>query len=62
MNDDEVYSKLSKLHQWNTVSKRWTIKGYKCPYCGKHYHSLRKEIYSHVNKCDGPKEKKSLED
>lgn len=57
MTDDEVYHVLTKLHQWNHVSQRWTIKGYKCPYCGHHYHSLRKEIYNHVRDCDGPKHK-----
>lgn len=62
MTDDEVYEIVTKLYQRKTNG--WFIFGYKCPYCGKHYHTLRKEMYSHVRNCEGPKQKvtRSLED
>lgn len=62
MTDDEVLQVVTKLYQWRSVSKRWTITGYKCPYCEHHYHSLRKQLFDHIKTCEGPKEKRSLED
>lgn len=60
MTDDEVLEVATKLY----TRKRngWFITGYKCPYCDRHYHTLRKEMFRHIRECDGPKEKKSLED
>lgn len=40
----------------------WFIVGFKCPYCQKHYATVRKEFHTHVENCTGPKTKKSLED
>ena len=60
MTDDEVLESAIKLYQRKTNG--WFITGYKCPYCFKHYHTLRKEMLSHIRECDGPKVKKSLED
>lgn len=60
--DSDVPSHVTRLYQWKHVSKGWSIVGYKCPSCGKHYHSIRSEMFTHVENCDGPKEKRSLED
>lgn len=62
MTNEEVLQVAVKLYQYRHVSKRWDITGYKCPYCYKHYFSLRKEFYTHVKECDGPKDKRDLED
>lgn len=58
MNKKEILDSAIKLYQWKPVTKGWTITGYKCPYCYKHYFTLRNEFYTHIDKCDGPKTKK----
>lgn len=60
--DSDVPDNVTRLYQWRHVSKRWDIVGYKCPYCYKHYHSIRQGLFTHVENCTGPKEKPSLED
>jgi len=62
MTNEEVLAKAVKLYAWKHKTGGWYIHGYKCPFCYKHYASLRVEFYSHVKKCKGPKLKKSLED
>lgn len=62
MTNEEVLHVAVKLYEWKPKTGGWFIKGYKCPYCGHHYHTLRKELYSHIKNCDGPKETRSLED
>lgn len=48
---DEILAISVKLYQRR--NNKWFIAGYKCPHCLKHYHSLRKEFYTHVNSCQG---------
>jgi Zn ribbon nucleic-acid-binding protein len=60
MTDQEVYEILTKLY--TKKLNGWFITGYKCPYCGHHYHTLRKEIYNHVRNCEGIENSRSLED
>ena len=57
MDDEEILSILGKLY----TRKRngWFVTGYRCPFCKKHYHTLRKELYNHVRLCEGPKDKKT---
>lgn len=62
MTNEEIYNKAIKLYQRKQVSGGWFITGYKCPYCYKHYFSLRKEFYSHVKECNGPSTVRNLED
>lgn len=62
MTDDEITERAIKLYSWRPKTGGWFIQGYKCPYCYKHYASLRREFYSHTRNCEGPKIKKSLED
>lgn len=50
MTDDEVYHIATKLYQKKKTG--WFITGYKCPYCSRHYHTLRKEMYGHIRSCD----------
>ena len=57
MNREEILECAVKLYQYKPKSKNWQIVGYKCPYCYKHYQTLRTEFYTHVNKCEGPKTK-----
>jgi hypothetical protein len=58
--DADVPDYVSRLY--HKKKNGWQITGYKCPYCGKHYHSIRVELFTHVESCDGPKTKRSLED
>jgi len=60
MTDQDILDSAIKLY--TRKKNGWFITGYKCPYCEKHYHTLRKEMYNHIRKCDGPKIKRSLED
>lgn len=53
MTEEELLETVVKLYQYRLKSKRWDIIGYKCPYCYKHYATLRKEFYSHVENCEG---------
>ena len=56
----EIESIAVKLY--HRKKNGWNIVGYKCPYCYKHYQTLRKEALEHINSCDGPKERRTLED
>ena len=60
--DSDVPDYVVRLYQYRHISKRWDVTGYKCPYCYKHYHSIRAELFTHVENCTGPKETRSLED
>jgi len=60
--DSDVPENVTRLYQWKPKSKGWAIVGYKCPYCQKHYHSIRSELFTHVENCTGPKETRSLDD
>lgn len=51
---------VGKIYQ--RKNKAWIISGYTCPLCSKSYSSLRIEFIRHLDKCDGPETKKSLED
>lgn len=60
--DSDVPDYVTRLYTWKHVSKGWSITGYKCHNCGKHYHSIRTELFTHVENCQGPVDKRSLED
>jgi hypothetical protein len=61
MTDDEIMEIATKLYHRKVNG--WFIVGYKCPYCDKHYHTLRSEFYDHIrNRKCVIKEVRSLED
>jgi len=51
MTKDEILDKAVKLYQ--RKKDKWHIVGYKCPYCYKHYYTLNRPFYQHINNCDG---------
>jgi hypothetical protein len=48
MTNDEILEIATKLYQ--RKKNGWFIAGYRCPYCEKHYHTLRNEFFTHVRK------------
>ena len=56
----EIDEIVGKLYQYK--HKKWVTVGYKCYFCDRHFSSMRKETYEHINKCQGKKHNKSLED
>jgi len=56
---DEIIRLAGKLYHFR--KDKWVITGYRCPYCDKHYATLRVEFFAHVPKCKG-KVKKIIED
>jgi transposase-like protein len=47
----EIDRTIVKLYQLK--KKQWVIVGYKCPHCYKHYQTLHKPTYEHIDKCEG---------
>lgn len=49
MDDSEILEIMTKFYTRKVNG--WFVTGYKCPYCDKHYHTFRKEMYAHVRRC-----------
>lgn len=67
LTDKNVFIDMSTIPQdcglvYQRKNKSWVICGFTCKFCGKTYNTLRSELYKHIEKCDGPVLKKSLED
>ena len=58
--DSDVPDYWIRLYQ--RKKNGWFVIGYKCPDCAKHYHTIRIELLRHIGNCEGPKNKRSLED
>jgi hypothetical protein len=60
MKEAELPQQTGRLYQ--RFKNKWIVKGYICHKCSKYYHSLRRELFDHVNTCEGPIDKRKLED
>jgi hypothetical protein len=59
--DSDVPEYWTRLYQ--RKKNGWFNIGYKCPDCGKHYHTIRAELLRHHEVCLGPPiSKRLLED